>query len=108
VLRKVDAWLPGRLRDALEVRQARAGKLLEFDEAVTAAVDGLKARGLTSPYMRNFVVARVNPLRFMKGSLPPIDELLATMTKRARGMNLDKIQSGDIARSGGAPEAAAD
>jgi ParB family chromosome partitioning protein len=50
----------------------------------------------------------VNPLRFMKGTLPPIDELLATMTKRARGMNLDKIQSGDIARTGGAPEAAAD
>jgi ParB family chromosome partitioning protein len=71
-------------------------------------VAGLKERGLTSPYMRNFVVARTNPLRFIKGEPPPADELLATMTKRARGMNLDKIRSQDIARTGGPPEAAAE
>jgi len=108
VLRKVDRWLPGRLRDALPVRKERAQRLLDFDEAVTTAVNALKQRGLTSPYMRNFVVARVNPLRFMKGEPPPADELLATMTKRVRGMNLDKIQSQDIARTGGAPEQASE
>src|SRR5215471_18609054 len=108
VLRKVDRWLPGRLRDALPVRKERAQRLLEFDEAVTTAVNALKQRGLTSPYMRNFVVARVNPLRFMKGEPPPADELLATMTKRVRGMNLEKIQSQDIARTGGAPEQASE
>jgi len=41
----------------------------------------------------------------MKGDPPPLDELLPSMTKRARGMNLDKIRSADVARSGGAPEA---
>src|SRR5262249_58509553 len=101
--RKVDKGLPGRRREAMRVRKQRAQGLLAFDEAVTAAVDGLKERGLTSPYLRNFVVARVNPLRFIKGEPPPADELLATMTKRARGMNLDKIKGGDIARSGGGP-----
>ena len=105
ILRKTDRWLPGRLGDAIEVRRERAQRLLEFDEAVTAVVDGLKQRGLTSPYMRNFVVARVNPLRFIKGEPPPVDELLATMTKRARGMDASKIKSEDVARSGGAPEA---
>ena len=96
ILRKVDGWLPGNLRNALLVRKERAQHLLEFDAAVSEAVDGLKQRGLTSPYLRNFVVARVNPLRFIKGEPPPIDELLATMTKRVRGMNLDKIESQDI------------
>jgi ParB family chromosome partitioning protein len=108
ILRKVDRWLPGHLDDALPVRRERAQRLLAFDEAVTAVVDGLKQRGLTSPYMRNFVVARVNPLRFIKGEPPPVDELLATMTKRARGMNLEKINAGDIARSGGPPESASE
>ncbi len=103
ILRKVDKWLPGRLVDALEVRRARAKLLLDFDDAVQSVVDGLKARGMTSPYLRNFVVARVNPLRFIKGEPPPIDELLPTMAKRARGMNLDKINPGDVARTGGAP-----
>ena len=108
ILRKVDGWLPGNLRDALPVRKERAHHLLEFDAAVSEAVEGLKQRGLTSPYLRNFVVARVNPLRFIKGEPPPIDELLATMTKRVRGMNLDKIKSQDIARTGGAPEQASE
>ena len=108
ILRKVDGWLPGHLRDALPVRKERAQHLLEFDAAVSEAVEGLKQRGLTSPYLRNFVVARVNPLRFITGEPPPIDELLATMTKRVRGMNLDKIKSQDIARTGGAPEQASE
>src|SRR5438477_11055299 len=105
ILRKVDKWLPGRLADALEERRARAKLLLDFDEAVQGVVDKLKEKGMTSPYLRNFVVSRVNPLRFIKGEPPPIDELLPSMAKRARGMNLDKIKPGDVARSGGAPEA---
>ena len=105
ILRKVDGWIKGSLADALEDRRARAALLLEFDEAVTAVVDALKKRGMQSPYLRNFVVARVNPLRFIKGDPPPLAELLRTMTKRARGMNVDKINPGDIARSGGPPEA---
>ena len=48
------------------------------------------------------MVARVNPLRFMKGSAPPFDELFATMTRRAAGMDGAKIKPEDVARSGGA------
>ncbi len=105
VLRKADRWLPGRLRDALPERRARAALLLEYDDAVTAAVGALKARGFNSPYLRNFVVARTNPLRFIKGEPPPVDELLRTMTKRARGMDAAKIKTEDVARSGGPAEA---
>ena len=48
----------------------------------------------------------MNPLRFMKGKAPPIDELLDTMTKRAQAMNVEKIKTEDVARTGGAaPEA---
>jgi ParB family chromosome partitioning protein len=103
-LKKVDFFLDEPLADAIEERERRAKVLLEFDDAVGEAVAKLKARGLTSPYLKAFVVARVNPLRFMKGAAPPFDELLATMTKRARGMKTDTINSGDLARSGGAPD----
>jgi ParB family chromosome partitioning protein len=93
------------LRDALPERRARAALLLEYDDAVTAAVAALKERGFNSPYLRNFVVARTNPLRFIKGEPPPVDELLRTMTKRARGMDASKIKTEDVARSGGPAEA---
>ena len=107
-LKKVDSFLKLPLSKSISERDRRAGVLLEFDDAVGDAVTKLKARGLTSPYLKAFVVARVNPLRFMKGALPSFDELLATMTRRVRGMKADNIKPQDLARSGGAPDAAAD
>ncbi|HEY6477569.1 MAG TPA: ParB N-terminal domain-containing protein [Polyangia bacterium] len=104
ILRKADKWLPGRLADALAVRKEQAALLLAYDEAVTEAVAALKARGFNSPYLRNFVVARTNPLRFIKGEPPPLGELLPSMTKRARSIDANKIKTEDVARSGGASE----
>jgi ParB family transcriptional regulator, chromosome partitioning protein len=103
-LRKVDDWFETPLREALQERERRAGLVIDLDDAVTAAVDKLKERGLKSPYLRNFVVARVNPLRFIKGELPSFEELLATMTSRARGLKVDRINPSDLASAGGAPE----
>lgn len=103
-LRKVDSWIDAPIPKAVAERERRAKLVLELDDAVNEAVAKLKERGLTSPYLKSFVVARINPLRFIKGDLPSFDELLATMTKRARGMKVDKIQSSDLARSGGAPD----
>jgi ParB family chromosome partitioning protein len=105
-LRKVDHFIDKPLSQAATERERRAKVLLELDEAVTAAVNRLKEKGLTSPYLRAFVVARINPLRFIKGEPPPFDELMATMTKRARGMDAGKIKTEDLARTGGAPDEA--
>jgi ParB family chromosome partitioning protein len=103
-LRKVDSWVKGKFADAIPERERRAELLLKLDDAVNDAVAKLKEKGLTSPYLKSFVVARINPLRFIKGELPGFDELLTTMEKRARGMKTDKISSADLARTGGAPD----
>ncbi len=108
ILRKVDGFLDRKLSAGIEERQRRAAVLIAFDEAVSGAVARLKERGFDSPYLKNFVVARVNPLRFMKGSVPPYDELFETMTKRAQGMDPGKIKNEDVARSGGGAPAEAD
>jgi ParB family chromosome partitioning protein len=105
VLRKVDAFLDRKLADALAERERRAARLLELDDAVAAAVARLKEKGFDSPYLKAFVVARVNPLRFVKGEPPPFDDLLAQMTRRASGLDPSKVRSEDLARSGGAPDA---
>jgi ParB family transcriptional regulator, chromosome partitioning protein len=103
ILRKVDAFLDEKLSRAMPERQRRAKAVLALDDAVSEAVARLKERGFDSPYLKNFVVARVNPLRFMKGGAPPFDDLFEQMTKRARAMDPAKIRSDDVARSGGAP-----
>lgn len=105
ILRKVDGFLDGRLSKAMAERQRRARTVLDLDDAVAEAVKRLEERGFDSPYLKAFVVARVNPLRFMKGKAPPFDELFEQMTRRARGMDAGKVKREDVARSGGAPEA---
>jgi ParB family chromosome partitioning protein len=107
ILHRVDAYLEQPLSVAIEERERRADAVLALDDAVSEAVKRLKDKGFDSPYLKNFVVARINPLRFMKGELPgattSIGELLTNMTKRASSMDPAKIKSEDIARSGGAP-----
>lgn len=103
-LRKVDTFISGPLSKAVGERERRAARVIELDDAVSEAVNKLKERGLTSPYLKSFVVARCNPLRFIKGPAPTFDELMDTMTKRARGLNADKVRSEDLARSGGIPD----
>jgi ParB family chromosome partitioning protein len=105
VLKKVDGWIAGKLAGALAERERRARVLLALDDAVSEAVKRLKAKGFTSPYLKAFVVARINPLRFIKGDLPTFDDLMDRMTKKALGLDADKIRPEDVARSGGgAPE----
>ena len=104
ILRKVDALLPQACSKAMAERQRRAALVLTLDDAVAGAVARLKEKGFDSPYLKAFVVGRINPLRFMKGEPPPMEELFAQMTKRAAGMDPGKVKSEDVARSGGAPD----
>jgi ParB family chromosome partitioning protein len=106
VLKRVDQFLKGHLRAALEVRQKRAKTVLALDDLVVQKVDVLKAKGLTSPYLKSFVVARINPIRFRPKDAEPLsfDETLDRMIKAAEKLNPEKIRIDDLARSGGAPD----
>ena len=106
ILRRSDQFIKKPLRSALTIREERAKALMELDRTVVKKVDALKARGLTSPYLKSFVVARINPIRFRPKDAAPLsfDEVLDRMTKAAEKMNVEKIKIDDLAKSGGAPE----
>lgn len=106
VLKRVEEFLKTPLRTALESRFERARKVLELDDAIVKQVDALKAKGLTSPYLKSFVVARVNPLRFRPKDAPPLsfEEAMGRMLQAAAKFNPDKIKVDDLAKSGGAPD----
>jgi ParB family transcriptional regulator, chromosome partitioning protein len=101
ILKRVDGWLEQPLKDALRVREARAEKIEKLDARVTEVVKALQAKGFKSPYLKAFVVARVNPLRFMK-TMPPFDEALDDILKKAMNFNTEKVKQEDIAATGGA------
>jgi ParB family chromosome partitioning protein len=103
ILTRVDEFLGTKLAKALETREERAAKLFELDEAVVAAVAKLKSRGFESPYLKNFVVARVNFLRFVKGDAPPFDAALDKMIASAKKMDTSKVNAAQLATTGGSP-----
>jgi ParB family chromosome partitioning protein len=103
VLLRTDEFLSSKLARALALREERAGKLAELDEAVAGAVAKLKERGFESPYLKNFVVARINPLRFQRGAGADFDETLAKMLASARKFDAAKIKADQLAAAGGAP-----
>ena len=103
-LKRVDAFLDLPLSVALEEREKRAAAILEIDEKVVALVQALKEKGMESPYLRNFVVARLNPLRFRRGAALPFDEAIEKMRAAAEKFSLEKITPQDLARSGGPAE----
>jgi ParB family chromosome partitioning protein len=106
ILRRCDQFIKKPLRAALDTRRQRAMTLIELDKTVVEKVEALKAKGLTSPYLKSFVVARINPLRFRPKDAAPLgfDEVIERMTKAAEKLNVDRVQVEDLAKSGGAPE----
>ena len=104
VLRRIEDFLDQRLSKALVERERRASKVLAIDDEVSRVVQKLKGRGFTSPYLRPFVVARINPIRFSTSTEFDVDEVLDKMLRSAVKFNVDKIKQQDIVRAGGAAE----
>ena len=103
VLRRIDAFQEEPMAKALKERERRGNKVLALDDAVGKIVEALKAKGLTSPYLKPFVVARINPIRFSKSTEFDFDEVIDKMTASARKFNVDKIKQEDVAKAGGGP-----
>ena len=104
VLKRVDEFFEEKLPKALEKREKRAGVVAELEEAVSAAVKALQAKGFQSPYLRAFVVARINPLRFQKGAKASFDSTIEKMLASAKKFKPESVKADQLARTGGPPE----
>jgi ParB family chromosome partitioning protein len=101
ILRRVDAFLEEPIAAAIKERERRGRKVLKLDDAVGAAVEKLKAKGLTSPYLKPFVVARVNYTRFSSATSFDFDAALDKIIASAAKFNADRVRQEDVAKAGG-------
>jgi ParB family chromosome partitioning protein len=101
IVRRLEKFSDEPLKKSISVHEKHADMVMDLDARVAEVVAKLKARGFVSPYLKAFVVARVNPLRFMQGEPPPLDEVLKTMRDRAAKFNVEKIKQSDIVSTGG-------
>jgi ParB family chromosome partitioning protein len=102
-LKKVDRFSERPLTASLREREGFAARLQEIDSAVKRIVTELQKRGFKSPYLRSYVVARINPVRFHKAKkgdmkpVMPIAAALTRMTAAAKKFNLKSVSTGDLA-----------
>ncbi len=106
IVRRLEKFSDEPLSKAVRQHERHADMLVDLDARVAEVMAKLKARGFVSPYLRAFVVARINPLRWIQGEPPPLDEVLKTMRDRAAKFNTEKIKQEDLAGAGGAPDEA--
>jgi ParB family chromosome partitioning protein len=103
VLKKVDRLTTKPLPAALREREAYAKRIAEIDAEVKRIVAELQARGMKSPYLRSYVVARINPVRFHKMKAGdkkpamPIAQALLKMFSSAKKFDLAKVNMSDLA-----------
>ncbi|HEX6810622.1 MAG TPA: ParB N-terminal domain-containing protein [Planctomycetota bacterium] len=121
VLRRLESFLDQKLGKALAERERRAELLLALDAAVVEAVQRLQKQGLTSPYLKNFVVSRLDPDRFKRAAAakgkskgkgaakaeasPPKADFAATLgklTQAAAQFDASKVKAAQLAAAGGA------
>jgi len=99
ILRRVDKFLKGKLPDTLDERKERAEKVRAADEALGKAVAALKKRGISHPYVKQFVLARTTPLSRQRKTLPSFDQTFTRLVAAIEGFDLSKVRYQDVQRA---------
>jgi ParB family chromosome partitioning protein len=102
-LKKVDRFSERTLAASLREREGFAARVLDIDAQVKRIIALLTARGFKSPYLRNYVVARINPVRFHKAKkgdakpAMPLAQALTRMAAAAKRFNTESVSNSDLA-----------
>src|SRR6185312_13431635 len=104
VLRKTESFQSARLSQALAVHRKHAAAIMELNGLVEEAVKKLKEKGFDSPYLKAFIMARINPLRFSRKPTADFDETMEKMMTAVRKFDAAKVKPDQVARAGGPPE----
>jgi ParB family transcriptional regulator, chromosome partitioning protein len=96
ILSRVDNFLNDPLREAITERAERAEQVQRADDLLISLVARGKKRGLTHPYLKNYIVARCNPLTRARKSMPSCKTTLSSLCKALEEFDLDKLHFGEI------------
>jgi ParB family chromosome partitioning protein len=103
LLKKLDRFSDRPLPASLREREGWAARILEIDAEVKRIAAALQERGFRSPYLRSYVVARLNPVRFhraKKGDTKPpmpLPAALVRMAAAARKFDVASVRERDLA-----------
>jgi ParB family transcriptional regulator, chromosome partitioning protein len=96
LLSRVDKFLNEQLEDSLEQREQRAAQIEHADLLLNELIASGKKRGLNHPFLKNYIVARCNPLTRARKTLPSCKTALDSMSHALEQFDLSKIHFGEV------------
>jgi ParB family chromosome partitioning protein len=99
LLRRVDKFLKQALAKAYAERERRAALVREADLVLADVVAKIKKRGITHPYVKNFVLARTTPLTRARKTLPSFDQTFEKLRENLEKFDPARVRLDEIARS---------
>lgn len=99
ILRRVDRFLRPPLAKAYQERQDRAEQVEAADALLGGVVVRIKKRGINHPYIKNFVLARCNPLTRARKTVPEFQEALEKLHRSLERFDVDRIRMDEVARA---------
>ena len=100
ILRRVDRFLKEPLRDGYEERRRRAALVEKASGILDRQVEKVKRRGIRHPFVKNFVLARCNPLTRARKTLPSFDTALKRLIENLESFDADSVRYDEVARAG--------
>ncbi len=100
ILRRVDKFLKEPLKEAYEERRRRAKLVEKASEILDRQVEKVKRRGIRHPFVKNFVLARCNPLTRARKTIPSFDTALKRLIENLEGFDAEAVRYDEVARAG--------
>jgi ParB family chromosome partitioning protein len=99
ILKRVDAFLEGTFQKTLPVRETRGEKVRAVDGALATVVAALKKRGISHPFVKNYVLARTTPLTRQRKTLPSFDQTFTRLLANIEAFDVSKVRYEDLQRT---------
>jgi len=100
ILRRVDKFQKEPLKEAFEERQRRAALVDKASGILDKQVEKVKRRGIRHPFVKNFVLARCNPLTRARKTLPSFDTALKRLIENLENFDASAVRYDEVARAG--------
>jgi ParB family chromosome partitioning protein len=99
ILKRVDKFLPGTFVKGLPLREERAEKVHQADQALAGVVAQVKKRGINHPFVKNYVLARTSPLTRQRKTVPSFDQAFAKLIANLGDFDASKLKYDEIRRA---------
>jgi len=100
ILRRVDRFLKEPISAAYKERERRAAIVDKASAVLDRQVEKVKRRGIRHPFVKNFILARCNPLTRARKTLPTFNTALVRLTENLEKFDAEAVRYDDVARAG--------